>query len=177
MKRYNLKPEEILVVESVLAEEVDDLMSDEAAEEALDESEKFGGTGKMGIVNVDSINGVFENHDTVTLDVLKEKKLVNRKIGRVKVLARGKLDKSLTVEADAFSMQAIKMITLTGGHAVHLKDPNSIKYNRKDEKVQEEKAENIVEAEELEKVEEIETCENVEINETVEPSVTDEVVE
>ena len=44
-------------------------------------------------------------------------------IGRLKVLASGSLDKALTVEADAFSVQAIKMITLTGGHAVKLRNP------------------------------------------------------
>ena len=42
-------------------------------------------------------------------------------------MASGKLDKSLTVEADAFSVQAIKMITLTGGHAVRLKDASAAK--------------------------------------------------
>ena len=37
------------------------------------------------------------------------------------ILADGTLDKPLTVVADAFSVQAIKMITLTGGHAVQKK--------------------------------------------------------
>ena len=121
------EPEEIHQVESVSVDMVDELMSDKAAELALDESDKIGGTGKLGIVNIGSLNDAYQNFDTVNLENLKEKDLVDDNIGRLKVLASGKLDKSLTVEADAFSVQAIKMITLTGGHAVRLKDAATAK--------------------------------------------------
>ena len=43
---------------------------------------------------------------------------MNKRVTYIKVLARGKLDKALTVEADDFSPQAVKMIVLTGGSAV-----------------------------------------------------------
>lgn len=39
----------------------------------------------------------------------------------VKVLARGSLDKALTVEAADFSLPAVKMIVITGGKVVKLK--------------------------------------------------------
>ena len=61
------------------------------------------------------------------VEVLKEKNMVADNLGRLKVLASGSLDKALTVEADAFSVQAIKMITLTGGHAVKLRNVGDTK--------------------------------------------------
>ena len=67
------------------------------------------------------MHDAFEAGDVVNLAILKEKNMIDRGVGRLKVLASGSLDKPLTVEADAFSVQAIKMITLTGGHAVKLK--------------------------------------------------------
>ena len=73
---------------------------------------------KKGIVNIDTLSKNFEADDTVTLDALIEKGLVPKKVGSLKVLARGVLDKPLTVEAQDFSLDAVKMIVLTGGKAV-----------------------------------------------------------
>ncbi|MBQ8433784.1 MAG: uL15 family ribosomal protein, partial [Clostridia bacterium] len=56
--------------------------------------------------------------DVVTIDALKQKGLVPKKEDAIKVLARGTLDKVLTVEADAFSLDAVKMIVLVGGTAI-----------------------------------------------------------
>ena len=47
-------------------------------------------------------------------------KLVSVGAGRLKVLARGMLSKPLRVEADDFSMDALKMILVTGGTPVEL---------------------------------------------------------
>ena len=77
-------------------------------------------TGKMGAVNVGTLNVHYEDGDTVNISNLKEKKLIASDCKRVKILADGDLDKALTVEANSFSLQAIKMITLTGGHAIKL---------------------------------------------------------
>ena len=41
---------------------------------------------------------------------------LNKKATYVKVLARGALAKSLEVEADDFSLAAVKMIVLAGGN-------------------------------------------------------------
>ena len=55
----------------------------------------------------------------VTLAALKTKGLVPKSAGRVKILAGGDLlTKPLTVKAESFSIQAIKMIELTGGTVV-----------------------------------------------------------
>ena len=59
-----------------------------------------------------------EDGDVVTLEALKEKGIVPKKETAVKILARGTLDKALTVEADAYSLDAIKMIVLVGGTAI-----------------------------------------------------------
>ena len=53
----------------------------------------------------------------VNIHTLKEKNLITEKAGRIKVLARGTMTKQLTIYADKFSLQAVKMITLAGGHA------------------------------------------------------------
>ena len=113
--------EEIHIVHEVFVEDVDKMMSDYTAEHILEESDKVGGLGKLGIINVGVLHNEFEDGDTVNLEILKEKDMIADSIGRLKVLASGSLDKALTVEADAFSVQAIKMITLTGGHAVKLR--------------------------------------------------------
>ncbi len=76
---------------------------------------------RKGIVNIDSISAAFNEGDTVTLDELKARGLVPKNISYVKVLARGLLDKSLTVKAHDFSLDAIKMIVIAGGDAIELK--------------------------------------------------------
>ena len=68
-------------------------------------------------VNIDDICANFEDGEVVTLEALKERRLVSKSAGRVKVLANGVMTKRLTVEADKFSLQAVKMITLAGGTA------------------------------------------------------------
>lgn len=106
---------------SVCAEEVDSLMTDEEARESQETdilpTVRSRGT-KKAQVNLDTISATFSEGDTVTLDSLKEKKLVGRKVGAVKILARGTLNKSLIVIAQDFSMAAVKMILLTGGQVI-----------------------------------------------------------
>lgn len=69
-------------------------------------------------INIDTLSAHFEPEDTVTLTALKEKGLVPKKEQAIKILARGTLDKPLTVIADNYSADAIKMIVLTGGKAI-----------------------------------------------------------
>ena len=52
---------------------------------------------------------------------LKEKKLIPAKTMRIKILADGHLKKPLTIKANYYSIQAIKMIELTGGKVIVLK--------------------------------------------------------
>lgn len=114
-------PEVIETLDEVSADVVDELMEDKLAETLLEETEELGGSGKMGVINIGVISPVYQANDVVTLADLQAKGLVSANLGRLKVLASGTLDKPLTIKAEAFSFQAIKMITLTGGHAVHLK--------------------------------------------------------
>ena len=114
-------PEEVETVEEVAATEVDEMMTDKAAEHFLVVSDETGGNGKLGIINVGVISAAYQAGETVDLASLQEKGMIDGNIGRLKVLASGTLDKPLIIKADAFSVQAVKMITLTGGQAIELK--------------------------------------------------------
>jgi ribosomal protein L18E len=70
------------------------------------------------IVNIDTISETFSSGDTVDINKMKEKGLIPKDSFTVKVLARGVIDKPLTVYANDFSPSAVKMIALTGGKAV-----------------------------------------------------------
>lgn len=101
--------------------EADEMVSDERAAEIIDHvANVANGDGKLDEINLDTICDNFEDGETVTLAILKEKGLVGAKAGRIKILARGTMTKSLIICADKFSLQAVKMITLAGGHAVQL---------------------------------------------------------
>lgn len=78
------------------------------------------GRGQRAIVNIDTLSQNFEKGDLITLEILKEKKLVPSRAGTLKILARGMLDKPLTVEADDYSIDAVKMILLTGGKPIKI---------------------------------------------------------
>lgn len=104
------------LVASVTVDEADSLMSDEDAEVMIevDNSSKVH-KGKKAIVNIDELEANFDDGDKVTLEALQEKKLVAKDVGRVKLLARGQLDKKLDVHLQEYSIQAVKMILLVGG--------------------------------------------------------------
>ena len=113
---------EALQREQVTVQEAKEVVSDEVAEaliEVEEETEKIYGT-KKGIINLDVISKHFHAGDVVTVNILKEKKLIDKNICFIKVLARGILDKPLTIKAQDFSIDAAKMIELTGGHVVML---------------------------------------------------------
>ena len=79
-------------------------------------AEKEEGRGGMrGHINIDTLAAHFEPYAHVTLEAMKAKKLGPARVTRVKVLARGVLDKPLFVEAQDFSLDAVKMILLVGG--------------------------------------------------------------
>lgn len=101
---------------SVTAQEVDALMQDEVAEAFVEKTSGKIDKTNIEIINIDTLSKYFQDGEIVTLEELKKRvEGFKKKTTYVKVLARGKLDKKLTVEADSFSIQAIKMIALTGG--------------------------------------------------------------
>ncbi len=101
---------------NVTVEEAKGLVSDAAAS-ALVTGKKRRKTGKKFAVNIDTLSDNYEPDDTVDMESLKEKGIVPKSVLQIKILARGTLDKTLTVVADDFSADAVKMIVLTGGEA------------------------------------------------------------
>lgn len=109
-------------VTAITAEEVTHLMSDKEAEESVEESSRIADKTKTGIVNVDVLSKTFAAGEKVTLAEIKKRVPgFNKKTTYVKVLARGLIDKPLTVEADDYSLDAVKMILLTGGTVIRTK--------------------------------------------------------
>ena len=105
----------------ISVEEAHEIISDEVAMEAIEDvSQGVKHIGKRGIVNIDTLSRNFSAGEVVTLDALKEKKLIDKKVQFVKVLARGTLDKPLTVELHGYSLDAVKMIVITGGKVERL---------------------------------------------------------
>jgi ribosomal protein L15 len=116
-------PTEIMpqIVEHIDADEADAMISDNLAMKTAN-YESGAGRGPQAIINIGVLDQNFEANDVVTIEILKEKGLISSKAGRMKVLADGVLKKPLTVRSENYSIQAIKMIELTGGTVVILKD-------------------------------------------------------
>ncbi|MCD8200630.1 MAG: uL15 family ribosomal protein [Clostridia bacterium] len=72
-------------------------------------------------MNLGLISEKFKEGDVVDIKALKAKNLLDKKYARVKILSNGKIDKALTVKADDFSNDAVKMILLVGGTVVKVK--------------------------------------------------------
>lgn len=106
--------------EEVTVSEAQKLISDEAAASLVEETDETVLPRPKGIVNIDTLSEHYEANETVTLESLKEKKLINRSVNHVKVLARGVLNKPLIVKLPEFSVDAVKMILLTGGKAIRV---------------------------------------------------------
>ena len=106
-------------VEAISVDDVSRLMTDEEAEQNVEVCNRIADKTKTGIVNVDVLSKVFSAGEKVTLDEIKKRVVgFNKKITYVKVLARGFIDKPLIVEADDYSLDAVKMILLTGGTVI-----------------------------------------------------------
>ncbi len=103
----------------VQAEEVNELLHDDIAQALIEVSDEVSDRTKCEIINIDILSRYFENDEKVTLEEIKKRvPKFPKNATYVKVLARGLLDKRLTVVADAYSIDAAKMILLTGGNPV-----------------------------------------------------------
>ena len=71
---------------------------------------------KFAVVNLSELNR-YENGAVVTPTQLVEDGLVKKEYDGVKILGNGKLEKSLTVQAHAFSKAAEEAIVAAGGQA------------------------------------------------------------
>ena len=104
---------------SVSASEADALMADEAAEAQIEEGVRYADKTKTGIINVDTLGKMFAEGEKVTLEEIKKRvPFIHKKTTYIKVLARGELNKALVIEADDYSVEAVKMILLTGGKVI-----------------------------------------------------------
>ena len=65
-------------------------------------------------VNLEALNA-FEDGSEVTIELLKEKGLINGRFDGVKVLGNGNVEKKLTVKVNAFSASAKEKIEAAGG--------------------------------------------------------------
>ena len=70
---------------------------------------------EYAIVNVETINGAFEDGAVVNAETLIEKGVVKKLLDGVKVLGRGEITKKVTVQATIFSASAKEKIEAVGG--------------------------------------------------------------
>jgi ribosomal protein L18E len=69
-------------------------------------------------ITVGEISDAFSPGDTVDINALKEKGILSEEVNNLKVVGGGRIDKSLTVYANDFTLSAVKMIALCGGRAI-----------------------------------------------------------
>lgn len=113
------------VTDEIAMKDAESLITDATAKQliALAETKVVKGTsGKRTYINLDTISANYSEGETVDLQSLKQKGLIDKRAVGCKILARGALDKALTVEATDFSLAAVKMIALTGGKVVRIKN-------------------------------------------------------
>ena len=71
---------------------------------------------ELATVNVSDLE-IFENDTVVTVELLKEKKIIRKELDGLKVLGNGELTKKLTVKAVMFTGSAMEKIEAVGGTA------------------------------------------------------------
>ena len=67
-------------------------------------------------INLSDLNR-FNDGDTITPELLKEKGIIKKQLCGVKVLGNGELEKKLTIKANRFSSSAVTKIESAGGKA------------------------------------------------------------
>ena len=103
---------------TITVEEARVTMSDDEALALIEVRSSNRVDGPMCTVNVGILSATFANGDEVTLQALQAKGIVPRKQNGYIVLAQGTINKALTVVANDFSADAVKMIVAAGGKAV-----------------------------------------------------------
>ena len=98
------------------AEEINDALAKDLIKRA-DAPIRTGGS-ERSVINVDTLSEYFYPGERVDINSLKRRGLVPRSVSYIKVLARGRVDKPLSVYANEFTPAAVKMIVLSGGEAI-----------------------------------------------------------
>ena len=71
---------------------------------------------KYALINLEDLNR-FNDGDVVSLETLKERGIIKKELNGLKVLAKGTLEKKITVKANRFSSAAVTKIEENGGKA------------------------------------------------------------
>ena len=110
----------------------DSMISDSLAKDLIRKDKEIETEGnKKQIINVDTLSRSFSHGERVDINLLKGKNLIPYDTGYIKVLARGIIDKPLTVYANDFSLSAVKMIALSGGKSIKVSTVSTAKHNTK----------------------------------------------
>ena len=72
---------------------------------------------EFATINISDLNRFFEDGETVTPELLREKGIIKKQLCGIKVLGNGELAKKLTVKANRFSSSAVTKIESAGGKA------------------------------------------------------------
>ena len=73
------------------------------------------------VVNIESLQKSFKKGDTVTPQEMEARRLIKDAAGRVKILGKGKINKTLIVHAHRFSKSAVTEIESAGGSIAVIK--------------------------------------------------------
>lgn len=73
---------------------------------------------KMAVVNIDSIDRVFDADTTINAETLLSKGLISDDRAGIKILGNGNITKKFTVIAEAFSQSAKEAIIKAGGKVI-----------------------------------------------------------
>ncbi len=103
----------------VRAEDVNHMMSGEQANALTAVVFRPARAGNnRATVYLDTLSDQFSPYSFVNLAILRKEGIVGEETTHLVIHARGVLRKPLMVEADAFSLEAVKMLSLTGGRAI-----------------------------------------------------------
>ncbi len=113
----------VMVRSCVRAEDADELLTDECADElrAVVYREHMTPQDSCAYLTLDVLSANFAPYSYVNLAVLKKYGLVDTSMTALVIRAEGVLRKPLLIEANEFSLTAVKMISLTGGRAVEIR--------------------------------------------------------
>ena len=74
-------------------------------------------TTRFAVINLSDLNKFFNDGDVVTEEILKERGIIKKRLGGIKILGNGNLDKKLTIKANRFTSAAVSKIEDAGGKA------------------------------------------------------------
>lgn len=74
-------------------------------------------TTRYAIINLSDLNKFFNDGDTVSEEILKERGIIKKRLSGIKILGNGTLEKKLTIKANVFTSSALAKIEDAGGKA------------------------------------------------------------